>query len=279
MESVAQSQTLEWITAISTAAAAFGTLAAVLITLYFNVWRPSRKAPRLTLGFNDESQRRAIWDPNTHGRDVWWGLTLSVANARDRHTAHEVQVFVDIAANLDGTNPPPDSWTDRYVQLPLIWQFGGAPGGIGQQKTDIAPGLARKFYLVFIGDPNRVYHDVLWPPTQDPLERSSVVDLETGQEFGPDGTIDPNTEGVAGALARFPFQKEDVLWLYREREYRFRFTIVARDVDAVMYEALLQLNHEVMGARAGEYSGWHAIAPHWRVLTLLDAEKVHSRSS
>jgi hypothetical protein len=58
--------------------------------------------------------------------------------------------------------------------------------------------------------------------------------------------------------------KEDVIWVYRERKYRFRFTIAARDIDAVVYESFLTFTHAER--EATEYHGTNWLQPDWSEL-------------
>ena len=250
--------TLDWITAISTAAAAVGTLAAVLATLYFNVWRPGRKQPRLALDFIEDSEFGVSWTPGMPHEDDYFGLSKVVRNSRGRRTAQDVQVLVSIGIELDDGD-----WHDHYSQQPLLWKGGQTPR-TANLTTSIPPGVGRQLFTLFIGEPNAVWRQLL--PHDD---REPVADADTGQELvllRKGAAPMP----IAAAVAIHPMTKEDVVWVYRLRRYRFRFVLTARDVDAVTYESFLTFTFE--RRKPSEFHGTHWLQPHWTDLRLLEPE-------
>jgi hypothetical protein len=68
---------LDWITAVSAAAGAIGTVAAVVTALYLSLWREARRRPTLTLelaphsdliGINGRDDDLAVEPPYVRGR-------------------------------------------------------------------------------------------------------------------------------------------------------------------------------------------------------------------
>jgi hypothetical protein len=241
---MATAGTLAWLTAISTAVAALGTLAAVLTTLYFNVWRPRLKRPLLTLSFIEESEWRASWTPGSPSDDDWSYLTKIVRNSVGRNAAYDAQVLVTIAIEIGDRE-----WHDFYVQQPLTWK-GGQGLRRGTRTTSIPPGVAREIVTLIIGEPNAIWAQ-LAPITQ----KERIADIETGQELS---ALEEGSEpdAIAAAVAVFPLTKENVVWVYRSRTYRFRFTVTARDCDAVTVESFLSFSTKSEGRR-------ETVQPHW----------------
>jgi hypothetical protein len=246
---------LNWLTAVSTAVAAFGTLAAVLTTLYFNIWRPRLRRPKLSLGFIEESEWGVGWTPNHSKDDDWSCLSNVVRNKVGRSTAYDVQVLVSVAIELsDG------EWHDSFVQQPLLWKTGRSPRS-GTTTTTISPGIAREISTLIIGEPNAVWEQ-LAPFGAD----SPVADTETGQELAAIADIGDGVNSIAAAVAVSPATKEDVVWVYREGKYRFRFTVTARDIDAVTLESFLTFTFEV---NEDHLLGTHFLQPHWTDLEVV----------
>jgi hypothetical protein len=247
---MATAGTLAWLTAISTAVAALGTLAAVLTTLYFNVWRPCLKRPLLTLSLIEESEWGVSWTPGSRSDDDWSYLTMIVRNTAGRNTAYDAQVLVTISVEIgDG------EWHDFYIQQPLTWK-GGQSLRRGIRTTSIPPGVAREILALIIGEPNAI-----WAQLAPITERELIADIETGQELSAreDRTSEP--DAIAAAVAVFPLTKENVVWVYRSRTYRFRFTVTARDFDAVTVESFLSFSIESEGDQERLHPHWSDFAP------------------
>jgi len=72
---------LDYLVAISTALAAFGTLAAVVLALYLNVWRERHSKPKLSLEEFEDTWFGVGFDPGKPTPESVWGVPLIVRNA------------------------------------------------------------------------------------------------------------------------------------------------------------------------------------------------------
>lgn len=249
---------LDYLVAFSTALAAFGTLAAVLVTLYFNVWRSRAGQPKLSIDFIEESEFGVGWTPAEPSDEFdSFGLTKIVRNERGRTTAHDVQVLSNLAIELDS-----GEWHDHFIQQPLVWAFAKRRGGVGSIYTDIPSGVGRRIFTILIGDPNAVYAQF------HPYHREQVAGPASGHHLDDEGNPMIDSMPIAGAVAFHPLNQDNIEWIYRERKYRFRFTITARDVDAVVYETFLTFSEETHTQHT------LFLQPHWTDLKKLKPEEL-----
>jgi hypothetical protein len=214
--------TLDYILAISTAVAAAGTLLAVLVALYLNVWREARKRPRLNICFDDpERAGGAGFQGNPTGPNAVRALPdlpvrVRVSNEPGRRTAHDVEVL--LTASWVGEDGDPYAFVES---TPLVWSPHHRLEGRETQLA-IPPGVGRTIDLLTYGLPEAVFDLAQAPPGT---------------------TTDP---GVFALLHIWPFSFDEHLLLVDRLEYRFRFVITARDVDARVYETALRLGfHDV----------------------------------
>jgi hypothetical protein len=237
---------LDYVTAISKALAAVGTLAAVIIALYLNIWRDRRLRPKLSLEEYEDTWFGVGFNPGRATRDSAWGIPLLVRNARGRKTAHDVQVLATFSVRLGEDQ----SWTDFVIDQPLVWKFGVLPSGQGTPSVDIPPGVTRKIFVAFIGEPNQIFQ-VLWP--RKAMPGGFANDEGERFEYDESGRQVSTSPPIAGVLATYPFTQDDAFWFWRDQEYRLRLTLTSRDSDAATYEALISFAYtEQKGAVRGD---------------------------
>jgi hypothetical protein len=217
---------LDYLIAISTAIAALGTLSAVLITLYLNVWREQRLKPKLTLGEYEDTLFGVGFAPREPNDESVWGIPLLVHNATGRRTAHNAQVLVTFGARKHDA----DEWVDLVVDQPLAWKFGSRPSrGGGTGTVDIPPGVSRKVFVAFIGEGNQLYK-TLWP--NEPMHGGFADEGGHMISYDEFGNEIPSSPPIAGVLATVPFTQDDAFWFWRDREYRLRLTLTSHPLAA-----------------------------------------------
>jgi hypothetical protein len=246
---------IDYVIAISTALAAIGTLAAVLLALYLNVWREQRSRPVLSFEEYEDTGFGIGFNPGEPTEESVFGVPLIVRNARGKKTAHNVQVLLTFSVKNEA------DWIDYVVDQPLVWKFADLPAaGSGVATVDIPPGVGRKVFVAFIGEPNQLYR-TLWPREG----RTGGFANEEGceieyDEFGNAIAVSPP---IAGVLATYPFTQDAAFWFWRDAEYRFRFTLTSHDSDAATYEAIITFEYRENQGRTAEISGKGFISPHW----------------
>jgi hypothetical protein len=238
---------LDYLSAISTAVAAVGTLAAVLVALYLNVWREHRARPKLLLEEYEDTWFGVGFNPGSRTKDDVWGIPLLVRNSAGRKTAHNVQVLATFSVRLgeDG------AWTDFVTDQPLVWKFGALPSsGGGTAGVDIPAGVCRKVFVAFIGEANQLF-ETLWP--RKPMPGGFANEAGEQIEYDESGRPVAKSPPVAGVLATYPFTQDDAFWFWRDEEYRLRLTLTSHDSDAATYEALITFKYiEHKGAVRGD---------------------------
>jgi hypothetical protein len=236
MQSSSQSW-LDYLGAISTAVAALGTLAAVIVALYLNIWREHRSKPRLSLEEFEDTWFGVGFNPGSPTKSSAWGIPLLVRNAPGRRTAHNVQVLATFSARLGEDQ----DWTDLVFDQPLVWKFGALPSsGAGTAVVDIPPGVYRKVFVAFIGEANQVYR-TLWP--RRPMRGGFANEAGEQIEYDESGQAVSKSPPIAGVLATHPFTQDDAFWFWRNAEYRLRLTLTSHDSDAATYEALITFKY------------------------------------
>ena len=246
---------LDYVIAISTALAAIGTLAAVLLALYLNIWKERRLRPSLSFEEYEDTGFGVGFNPGEPTEKSVFGIPLIVRNAPSRNTAHNVQVLLTFSVRHES------GWTDFIVDQPLVWKFADLPSpGDGIATVDIPPGVGRKVFVAFIGEPNQLYR-ILWPREGRPGGFADDDGCEIDyDEFGKAMAVSPP---VAGVLATYPFTQEAAFWFWRDAEYRFRFTLTSHDSDAVTYEAVITFEYRESEGKTAEISGKGFINPRW----------------
>lgn len=248
---------LDYLVAISTALAAFGTLAAVVLALYLNVWRERRSKPKLSLEEFEDSWFGVGFDPGKPTPESVWGVPLIVRNAVGRSTAHNVQVLATFSIRVGDDQ----TWVDYVVDQPLVWKFAALPSsGDGTATVDIPPGVGRKIFVAFIGEANQLYK-TLWPREA----MSGGFANDAGQEIAYDnsGRAAPVSPPIAGVLATYPFRQTDAFWFWRDKEYRLRLTLTSHDSDAVTFEALITFEYSEHEGKTAAIRGKGFIQPKW----------------
>lgn len=208
--------TLDYVSAISLALAAVGTLLAVIVALYLNLWRDSRKRPVLSL---------RLEDPNLAGGMGFQGdpegpaaakavahrpVRIRISNQKGRRTAQDVEVL--LTALWIGEDGRPETFLDS---TPLVWSPHHRVEGQGTQLA-IPPGVGRTIDLLTYGLPPAIF-------------------VLAG---APNGPID---SGAFALLHIWPFKFNSQYLLLDHLQYQFRFVITARDLDARIYETTLSL--------------------------------------
>jgi hypothetical protein len=249
---------LDYVSALSTALAAVGTLAAVVLALYLNVWRERRLRPVLSLEEYEDTWFGIGFDSGKPTEKSAWGVPLIVRNAPGGKTAYSVQVLLtfSVRAGTDGSG-----WTDFVTDQPLVWKFSDLPSeGDGVATVDIPPGVRRKVFVAFIGEPNQVYR-TLWPRQARPGGFADSNGCEI--DYDELGNAMPASPPIAGALATFPFTQDAAFWFWRDEEYRFRLTLTSHDSDAATYEAIVSFKYSERDGTAAELTGKGYITPIW----------------
>lgn len=209
--------TLDYVSAISLAIAAVGTLLAVIVALYLNLWREARKRPALSLGFEDPSLAcGAGFQGDPQGPAAARALThlpvrIRVLNQKGRRTAQDVEVLLT-ASWIGDDKSDPSTFLDS---TPLVWSPHHRVEGQGTRLA-LPPGVGRTIDLLTYGLPPAIFF----------------------LAGAPDGPIDP---GAFALLHIWPFEFNSQNLLLDHLEYRFRFVITARDLDARIYETTLSL--------------------------------------
>ncbi len=208
----------------ATAVAAVGTLAAVAIALYRDSWRAARRRPHLDLSFAEP--RRASSPAGFSGgiQGYLSPVRLRVTNAPGRDTARDVEVL--LSAWWDGKQPS-GRWYQTLDNRPLPWA-DEYETGLDITRATLAPGVGRQMEFLRFGRP----HDV----------QRVLAGKVRAKDF-----ITPVTPGEYSYASRWaffvapPFDGTTAHTLESHLRYRVRLLVTARDVDAVAYDAVLEV--------------------------------------
>jgi hypothetical protein len=126
---------LAWIETAATVVAALGTVGAVVLALWLQVYRERRRKPSLRLVYSAADPASEAWAPvYREGHQALW-LRFSVCNATGKDTARDVQVLVTrVVTPRERSELVPGGplhWTD--LRSPTI----DLPAGISR-KVDVA---------------------------------------------------------------------------------------------------------------------------------------------
>jgi hypothetical protein len=223
---------LDWLVGISTAAAAVGTLAAVVVALYLSTWREHRRRPVLKLAL-DRNDGFGTGPTGYLGLDSLGDDTpvdpvyLIVSNERRKNTAHDVEVL--LLAGPEGRH--------RLIDhRPLPWVVASPSGSEYVTRISVPPGVARKVVLMHVGPPQAL---------------KSFLSRQPGWA----GRPRPDWLGeVFAVFATYPTE-DDVNSLNEDSHHQLRFVVTARDIDAVAYEAELELDVEKVCAEVEAIDG------------------------
>jgi hypothetical protein len=141
-------------------------------------------------------------------------VRIRISNRRGRRTAQDVEVLLTASWIGDDQNDP-------YIFLhstPLVWSPHHRLKGRDTQLA-IPPGVGRTIDLLTYGLPRAIF----------------------ALAGAPGGPIDPGTFAL---LHIWPFKFNSQYLLLDHLEYRFRFVITARDLDARIYETTLSLGFQ-----------------------------------
>jgi len=126
--------------------------------------------------------------------------------------------------------------------------------------VDIPPGVARKVFVAFIGEPNQLYK-TLWP--HEGMVGGFANEAGEQIKYDKGGRAVPASPPIAGVLATYPFTQDDPFWFWRDQEYRFLFTITSHDSDAVSYETIIKFTHSEHTGKTADIRGRSFIQPEW----------------
>jgi hypothetical protein len=227
------SSLLDFVTAVAAIAAAVGTVSAVLVALYLNLWRERRRRPRLTLSIDPESAEGETWGLKWEDLDFDPGyppgqpkvLYLRVTNETGRSTAQDVEVLLTERTN-EGNLDTPTSLS--FEHRSLAWAHVTTEDGRPVTSVSIPSGVTRKIEIAKYG-----------PNTWIDAFVSSHSVRTGGSKEDP---LEPLSDNAIFAIPPYSFDHYYDIpeWLTR----RMTFVVAARDVDAVTYEAQLDFHVE-----------------------------------
>jgi hypothetical protein len=218
----------------STLAAAIGTIAAVVIVLYRDSWRASRRRPHLTLEFAEQLKAAHPGGMSGSIRGILFGVTLRVRNAAGRDTAHDVEVLASAWWELS-----PGEWHQQLDLRPLPWSDDYASGK-DNTRTTLPPGVARQVEFLRFGRPADLWGVLMgrWRAVEFPPE------AEEAAEEG-DNPDDAYSGSEVALIVAPPFDSTSRHLVHSHLTHRIRLVVTARDVDAVTYDALLRASAEL----------------------------------
>jgi hypothetical protein len=232
------SRGLEWTSAIAQIAAAIGTLAAIVVALYLNVWRENSRLPSLILereatgnsiGYSSSIVIEASVDHPHDLRSVF----LRVRNGHGRRTAHDVEVLLSAAWRR------PDGLGGPHLQVdsrPLRWSYVEDPTVPDVTRISIPPGVERRIEFIRMGLPEWV--DAV---TTNPEQRSAIL------------ARSPDWKPTSHAIFATPPLGTASEHAYSHLYYAVDLLVTARDVDAVHYHGELRIR--VTEVDADEFPG------------------------
>lgn len=199
--------TADWVTAIATVLAAIGTVGAVVLALWLQIWKERRSQPVLSLQLPGTRRTFGFGGERFYG-EVW----VAVSNLPDRRTARSVEVLLTARAMEDPVNPPP-----TFQDQPLRWD-----NALGF-ALDIPPGVQRRALAMMIGDPRAIYAGA----ALNPSELEDIPDPEVVERY----------LGYVGAFPGPVRVPGDIRWLEPDIDYELWFTVTGRDISASTYRA------------------------------------------
>jgi hypothetical protein len=228
---------LDVLAAVATMVAAIGTVAAVVVALYLNLWRESRRRPELELSIDEESAAISIWALSWEESEFDPGyppgqpevLYLRVSNQSGRTTAQDVEVLLTERIVSD----KPGGFTGiSFENRSLAWGYLTTEDGRPVTSVSIPAGVMRKVEVARFG-----------PSTW----LDAFVSAHSVRAGGP--AEDPMEPIGSNALYAIPpYTYEDFQDLSEWLERYVTLTISARDVDAVVYEAKLEMHVDKSGS-------------------------------
>jgi hypothetical protein len=215
---------LDYVTAISTAVAAIGTLLAVLVALYLSSWRERRLRPNLRLVISPRGNIGVGFRRHPEMAPFFQPLSFELSNATGHRTAYDTEVLVTVETDIADTQErAPALATDR----PLVWAFGDKPMGIGQARVDVPPGVTRSLTVAYLGHPWSLA-EAIYPGSPEPVENSD------------------NMADFFGVFGLYPLQQDSLVFL-SDNLYHVTFVVTARDTDARRYTSDLTFVIEDQG--------------------------------
>lgn len=223
--------------AYATAAAAVGTLLAVVVALYSTTWRDWRRRPELSLDFANETEKRGLmfsYDGRDDDDDAFvFLITLRVTNRQGRRTADDVEVL--LSAWWTGEDGDPYQTLD-HRPLPYV---DTVRDGAHVTQLSIPAGVSRRVEFLKLGP-------------------AAALRVVLGQDWV--------SQTKPGAIFAAPPYGEDYdHWVHDHLPYRVQLIVTARDIDAVSYTTTLSLKNGWGGEEPppqGESGMWD-ITPEW----------------
>jgi hypothetical protein len=218
--------TRDWVdyaTLAATAFAALGTVGAVFWAIFGPAWRQRRRRPVLTL-VNENEGGEALYEKDEPR--VFDGACLRLQNEPGRETAEGVEVLISVFSEL------PDIGDEGGVmELPLVsdenLNFNGNDGTAGRSQASVPGGVARRIYIARLGDPQELFYS--W-------------------QMSPDAEKPTNIDDMCGAWATTPAHQDMIAWLRDGSEYRIELTLAGNNIDAVRYEAKVEVSRAAHAA-------------------------------
>jgi hypothetical protein len=205
---------LDYVQTVATVLAAAGTIAAVLVALYLNVWQERQRAPALSLALPPDWPRG--WDFSTTQRRAVRPLVLEIENAKGRRTARNVEVLLT-------TDHGGEAGTHEVHQGQLVWDIPGNPA-----QVDIPPGVARSITVAFVGGIAGILDHIEGVGT-----RESEADEEKKKHL----------EGQPGMFAVLPTARDGAKYVFADdTEHEITLLLTATDADAIEYQGRLIAN-------------------------------------
>ena len=207
----------EWAAVIASGAAAVGTLAATFVALFGPGWRERRRRPALRL-VAAESETMTLYDAaSAGGQKPDDGPLLTIANAKRKDSAVDVEVFVTVLT--------PYEEEGEELPIPIVERenllFTSPARRAGDQwRTRVPRGFSRRVYFLLLGAPS---------------ELSASFREEAG-------TTSSNCKDIGqhAVLAAYPPTRDNMFWL-SDGEYLVIFELTGANFDAQTYEGRFRL--------------------------------------
>jgi hypothetical protein len=200
-----------YVGAIAAAVAAVGTVAAVMVALFYQPLREKRAKPALRLDPPADSSFGLPAD-----FDTLTTVTLRVVADRGRKSAEAVEVLVTAMWRAGS----PDAYLHtQFDSQPLPWYRSDEVDG-DLARIHMAPGTSRQVEILKVGSPIGLYEWLNWPKNGFQNETAAF-------------TVPPKPRWPGSS----PLVQAYLDW-------RIRFFLTAKDVDSIVYEADLKLEVE-----------------------------------
>jgi hypothetical protein len=193
-----------YVGSVATAVAALGTIAAVLVALFYQPLRETKQKPCLALKAPEDTH---FSFPDKEG--VLHAITLQVSAEKGRKSAEDVEILATAMWWMRGLDR--ERWYTVFENRPLSWFESDEVDG-RQMRMHMAPGIARRVELMKLGPPKELHKWLGWP------SRAAF------------------DEPVAFAVPPKPSLPSSTPFLASHLQWRIRLSVTARDIDTRVYE-------------------------------------------